>query len=56
MIPLFFIFVNFFPLLQLTVLNKGICEGQGNSRNRTHNFHFKVKENSVECFYPGTRT
>lgn len=41
---------------QLTVLNKGICEGQGNPRNRTHNFHFKVKENSVECFYPGTRT
>ncbi|KAA3478306.1 elongator complex protein 6 isoform X2 [Gossypium australe] len=30
---------------QLTVLNKG--------RNKVSNFHFKVKENVVECFYPG---
>ncbi|KAA3470062.1 elongator complex protein 6 [Gossypium australe] len=30
---------------QLTVLNKG--------QNKVSNFHFKVKENVVECFYPG---
>ncbi|KAA3466876.1 elongator complex protein 6 [Gossypium australe] len=30
---------------QLTVLNKG--------RNMVSNFDFKVKENVVECFYPG---
>ncbi|KAB2026236.1 hypothetical protein ES319_D06G205400v1 [Gossypium barbadense] len=30
---------------QLTVSNKG--------RNKVSNFHFKVKENVVECFYPG---
>ncbi|KAE8724334.1 Elongator complex protein 6 [Hibiscus syriacus] len=30
---------------QLTVSNKG--------RNKASNFHFKVKENVVECFYPG---
>ncbi|KAK9282613.1 hypothetical protein L1049_010831 [Liquidambar formosana] len=41
---------------QLTVLNKEIWDGQRSSRKKVHNFHFKVKENSVECFYPGSRT
>ena len=40
---------------QLTVLNKGMNYGQWSSRNKTNNFHFKVKENIVECFYPGSR-
>ncbi|CAK9144186.1 unnamed protein product [Ilex paraguariensis] len=41
---------------QLTVMNKGICDGSRISRNKMRNFHFRVKENSVEYFYPGTRT
>ncbi|OMO69459.1 hypothetical protein CCACVL1_19500 [Corchorus capsularis] len=40
---------------QLTVMNKGINYGQDSSRNKISNFHFKVKENIVECFYPGSR-
>ncbi|PIA38757.1 hypothetical protein AQUCO_02700160v1 [Aquilegia coerulea] len=40
---------------QLTVLNKEIVDEHGTLRNRIHNFHFKVKENSVEYFYPGSR-
>ncbi|KAA8539380.1 hypothetical protein F0562_026072 [Nyssa sinensis] len=40
---------------QLTILNQGISDGLGNSRNKLRNFHFKVKENSVDYFYPGTR-
>uniref|UniRef100_A0A5B7BFV1 Putative elongator complex protein 6 n=1 Tax=Davidia involucrata TaxID=16924 RepID=A0A5B7BFV1_DAVIN len=40
---------------QLTVLNKGISDGLGNSRKKLRNFHFKVKENSVDYFYPGTQ-
>lgn len=42
-------------LLQLTVLNKVISDAPGNSRNKIHNFHFKVKENGVDCFYPGSQ-
>ncbi|XP_059666149.1 elongator complex protein 6 isoform X1 [Cornus florida] len=41
---------------QLTVLSKGISSGGESSRNKMHNFHFKVKENSVEYFYPGSRS
>ncbi|XP_021831407.1 elongator complex protein 6-like [Prunus avium] len=37
---------------QLTVLNRG----KERSRNKLSNFQFKVKENSVEYFYPGSRT
>lgn len=37
---------------QLTVLNSG----KERSRNKLSNFQFKVKENSVEYFYPGSRT
>ncbi|KAI9157740.1 hypothetical protein LWI28_027226 [Acer negundo] len=40
---------------QLTVLNKATSLALGSSRNKVHNFHFKVKENSVEYFYPGSR-
>ncbi|MCL7036513.1 hypothetical protein MKW94_029631 [Papaver nudicaule] len=41
--------------VQLTVLNKGTTDEQGSSRRKLHNFHFKVKENIVEYFYPGSR-
>lgn len=41
---------------QLTVLNRDFCNVKGSSKNKISNFHFKVKENSVEYFYPGTRT
>ncbi|CAK7325571.1 unnamed protein product [Dovyalis caffra] len=41
---------------QLTVLNRGICKVKGSSKNKISNFHFKVKENGVDYFYPGTRT
>ncbi|XP_052205037.1 elongator complex protein 6 [Diospyros lotus] len=41
---------------QLTVVNKRICEGLWSSRNKMGNFHFRVRENAVECFYPGSRT
>ncbi|CAI8612461.1 unnamed protein product [Vicia faba] len=27
----------------------------GISPVKIHNFHFKIKENSIECFYPGTK-
>ncbi|XP_050386491.1 elongator complex protein 6 [Argentina anserina] len=40
---------------QLTVVNKSIDDGE-RSRNKLCNLHFKVKENSVEYFYPGSRT
>lgn len=40
---------------QLTVLNKGTSHRLGSSGNKIHNFHYKVKENSVEYFYPGSR-
>ncbi|KAJ0101068.1 hypothetical protein Patl1_06203 [Pistacia atlantica] len=38
---------------QLTILNKGISDSLESSRNKIHNFHFKVKENGVDYFYPG---
>ncbi|XP_031250120.1 elongator complex protein 6-like [Pistacia vera] len=40
---------------QLTILNKGISDSLESSRNKIHNFHFKVKENGVDYFYPGSR-
>ncbi|KAF4349826.1 hypothetical protein G4B88_026704 [Cannabis sativa] len=40
---------------QLTVLNRGAYDG-AESKYRVHNFHFKVKENCVEYFIPGSRT
>ncbi|KAJ4976261.1 hypothetical protein NE237_001367 [Protea cynaroides] len=41
---------------QLTVINKGVIDEPGILRTRVRNLHFKVKENSVECFYPGSRS
>lgn len=41
---------------QLTVFNKGVRHGFGGSKGKIHNFHFKIKENNVEYFYPGSRT
>lgn len=40
---------------QLTVLNKGIHDQLRSSKSKVHNFHFKLQENGVECFYPGTQ-
>ncbi|KAJ4719763.1 elongator complex protein 6-like [Melia azedarach] len=40
---------------QLTVLNKGTSHRLGSLGNKIQNFHFKVKENNVEYFYPGSR-
>lgn len=39
---------------QLTVLNRSNCYGLGSSRNKMHNFHFRLKESSAEYFYPGS--
>ncbi|KAK4356068.1 hypothetical protein RND71_025039 [Anisodus tanguticus] len=41
---------------QLTVLNKGSACDLGGSSSKVRNFHFRVKENNVDYFYPGTRT
>ncbi|XP_061344657.1 elongator complex protein 6 isoform X1 [Gastrolobium bilobum] len=40
---------------QLTVLDKEALHQRGISPIKVHNFHFKIKENSVEYFYPGTK-
>ncbi|KAF8021923.1 hypothetical protein BT93_G2150 [Corymbia citriodora subsp. variegata] len=40
---------------QLMVLNKGENDRQGTAGSKIHNFHFRVKENSVDFFYPGGR-
>ncbi|KAK4480263.1 hypothetical protein RD792_013329 [Penstemon davidsonii] len=41
---------------QLTVVNKGLrLDGSGNSISRIRNFHFKIKETSVDYFYPGSQ-
>ncbi|KAJ4832013.1 hypothetical protein Tsubulata_026006 [Turnera subulata] len=41
---------------QLTVLNRGICNPTGSFVSKIRNFHFRVKENTVDYFYPGSRT
>ncbi|XP_010253457.1 PREDICTED: elongator complex protein 6 [Nelumbo nucifera] len=41
---------------QLMVVNKGIIDENGTLRTKLRNFHFKVKENSVEYFYPGSQS
>ncbi|KAH6760347.1 elongator protein 6 [Perilla frutescens var. frutescens] len=41
---------------QLTVSNKNIQVSSGKSRNRIHNFQFRIKDSSVEYFYPGSKT
>ncbi|KAI4382866.1 hypothetical protein MLD38_008771 [Melastoma candidum] len=40
---------------QLTVLNRGVHDVAGTSRSKFQNFHYRVKENGIECFYPGSR-
>ncbi|CAH9137596.1 unnamed protein product [Cuscuta epithymum] len=41
---------------QMTVINRGVGSyGSRSARAKVHNFHFQVKESSVEYFYPGTR-
>ncbi|KAK6156391.1 hypothetical protein DH2020_010639 [Rehmannia glutinosa] len=40
---------------QLTVTNKGLEDGSGKSRNKVHNFHFRIKDSGVEYFYPGSK-
>ncbi|KAF6146882.1 hypothetical protein GIB67_018535 [Kingdonia uniflora] len=39
---------------QLTILNKWVVDVHGSLRNKLQNFHFKVKENTVDYFYPGS--
>ncbi|KAI3734798.1 hypothetical protein L6452_14277 [Arctium lappa] len=41
---------------QLTVLNKGRSDGLGRWKSKIRNFHYRVKENSVDYFYPGGRS
>ncbi|RWR95527.1 elongator complex protein 6 [Cinnamomum micranthum f. kanehirae] len=41
---------------QLTVAKNGTANEHGRLSYWTRNFHFKVKENNVEYFYPGSRT
>ncbi|MFS7960553.1 putative elongator complex protein [Helianthus anomalus] len=41
---------------QLTILNKGMIDGFGSSKGKIHNFHYKIKENNVDYFYPGSRS
>lgn len=40
---------------QLVVLHKETQCQHGISPIKIHNFHYKIKENSIECFYPGTK-
>ncbi|KAK7362976.1 hypothetical protein VNO77_05101 [Canavalia gladiata] len=40
---------------QLMVLNKATQHQHGASAIKIHNFHFRIKENGIECFYPGTK-
>ncbi|KAL1552050.1 elongator complex protein 6 [Salvia divinorum] len=41
---------------QLTVTNRNLRVDSGKSRSRVHNFQFRIKDNSVEYFYPGSKT
>ncbi|CAN4094587.1 unnamed protein product [Withania somnifera] len=41
---------------QLIVLNKGSVCDMGSSSSKVRNFHFRIKENNVDYFYPGTHT
>ncbi|WOL06895.1 elongator complex protein 6 isoform X1 [Canna indica] len=40
---------------QLTIINKGVFTECGRSMNKVHNFQFKVKDNGVDFFYPGSQ-
>ncbi|KAI4297508.1 hypothetical protein L6164_037396 [Bauhinia variegata] len=41
---------------QLMVLNKEIHNRHGSSPIKVHKFQFKIKENVIEYFYPGTKS
>jgi hypothetical protein len=41
--------------LQLAVVNKGTFSEQRAKAQKVWNFHFKVKENGADFFYPGSR-
>ncbi|PIN01141.1 hypothetical protein CDL12_26353 [Handroanthus impetiginosus] len=41
---------------QLTVINKGLQDGSSKSRHTVNNYHFRIKDSSVEYFYPGSKT
>ncbi|CAL1387177.1 unnamed protein product [Linum trigynum] len=41
---------------QMPVLNRDQCNRRGSLNNGMNNFQFRIKENSVEYFYPGART
>ncbi|PIN16724.1 hypothetical protein CDL12_10638 [Handroanthus impetiginosus] len=41
---------------QLTVTNKGLQDDFGKTRNVVKNYHFRIKDSSVEYFYPGSKT
>ncbi|KAL6644856.1 hypothetical protein ACP70R_016464 [Stipagrostis hirtigluma subsp. patula] len=40
---------------QLSVVNKGMLSEQRPKAQKVWNFHFKVKENGADFFYPGSR-
>ncbi|QCE11184.1 elongator complex protein 6 [Vigna unguiculata] len=40
---------------QLMVLNKETQHQHGITAIKSYNFHFKIKETGIECFYPGTK-
>jgi len=37
------------------VLDKETQHQHRISAIKSYNFHFKIKENGIECFYPGTK-
>jgi len=41
--------------LQLSVVNKGTFNEQRAKAQKVWSFHFKVKENGTDFFYPGSR-
>lgn len=41
---------------QLAVLNKGVGDISGKSRNKVSSFQFRIKDSGAEYFYPGNRT
>ncbi|KAI7758083.1 hypothetical protein M8C21_033348 [Ambrosia artemisiifolia] len=40
---------------QLTILDKGTIGRSGSMKGKIHNFRYKIKENNVDYFYPGSR-
>ncbi|KAL4189427.1 hypothetical protein AMTRI_Chr08g207040 [Amborella trichopoda] len=55
--PRFLLQIEYFAdvIISLTVLNNGSFDEQGLSKNKICNFQFRIKENSVKYFYPGTK-